>query len=58
MSFAGPLFAPSYASSTFAQVFGALTGIPEIIGEVATALWLTIMGGVRVRTAAAPVAAA
>lgn len=56
MSFAGPLLDPGYATSTFGQAFGALTGIPEIIGEVGTALWLAIMGA-RSRAAAAAAAA-
>jgi hypothetical protein len=44
MSFVGPVLDPGYATSLFAQVFGLVTGVPELIGEVGTALWLTIMG--------------
>ena len=51
VSFVGPVLDPSYATSLFARVFGVVTGIPELIGEVGTAFWLTIRGRV---TAARP----
>lgn len=44
MSFVGPLFDPAYATSLLGRVLGMLTGFPELIGEVGTALWLTIRG--------------
>jgi hypothetical protein len=51
MAFVGPVLDPGYASSLFAQVFGLVTGVPEMIGEVGTALWLTIMGARSARAA-------
>ena len=56
MAFVGPVLDPGYASSLFAQVFGFVTGVPEMIGEFGTALWLTIMGARSARPAP-PVAA-
>jgi hypothetical protein len=35
---------PGYATSLFGSIFGLATGVPELIGEVGTALWLSIMG--------------
>jgi hypothetical protein len=52
MSFVGPVLDPGYATSLFAQVFGVVTGVPELIGEVGTALWLTIRGARARRTPA------
>jgi uncharacterized protein DUF4386 len=56
MTFIGPVLDPGYTTSLFGRVFGLVTGIPELIGEVGTALWLTIMGA-RARTTPAPAAA-
>jgi hypothetical protein len=56
MAFVGPVLDPGYASSLVARVFGLLTGVPELIGEVGTALWLTIMGA-RARRSVTPAAA-
>ena len=44
MAFVGPVLDPGYATSLFGSIFGLVTGVPELIGEVGTALWLTIMG--------------
>ena len=55
MSFVGPVLDPGYATSLFGRVFGIVTGIPGLIGEVGTALWLTIRGA-RFRSAPTPAA--
>ncbi len=44
MSFVGLVLDPAYATSLFGRIFGTATGIPELIGEVGVALWLTIRG--------------
>jgi hypothetical protein len=44
MSFVGPLFDPAYATSLAGRVLGTMTGIPELLGEVGTAVWLAIRG--------------
>jgi hypothetical protein len=44
MSFVGPVVDSGFASSTAGQIFGFVTGVPELIGEFGTALWLTIRG--------------
>lgn len=51
MSFAGPVIDTGYATSPFAQIFGYVTGVPELIGELGTALWLAIMGAKSARAA-------
>jgi hypothetical protein len=59
MTFAGPVLDAGYAASPFGRVFGLATGVPEVIGEVGTALWLALMGARRLRAptpAAAPAA--
>ncbi len=56
MSFAGPVLDPGYAASLFGRIFGIATGVPELIGEVGTALWLTIWGA-RTRGTPTPAAA-
>jgi hypothetical protein len=55
MSFVGPVLDPGYATSSFGRIFGLVTGVPELIGEVGTALWLTIKGA-RSRSVPAPAA--
>jgi len=55
-AFVGPLFDPSYATSLVSSVIGFASGIPDLIGEIGVALWLTIMGA-RSGRAATPVAA-
>jgi hypothetical protein len=44
MAFVGAVLDPGYATSLFGRMFGLVTGVPELIGEVGTALWLTIRG--------------
>jgi hypothetical protein len=57
MAFVGPVLDPAYATSLFGRIFGIATGVPELIGEVGTALWLTVMGARHTRrTTAAPAA--
>ncbi len=43
-AFVGPLFDPHYATSLVASVIGYASGIPDLIGEIGVALWLTIRG--------------
>jgi hypothetical protein len=49
MTFAGAVLDPGYAASAFGRVFGLVTGVPELIGEVGTALWLALLGARRLR---------
>lgn len=42
--FAGPVLDPGYANSTLARVVGVLFGLPGIVGEFGTALWLLLLG--------------
>lgn len=60
MAFFGPLLVTDYPSSLLASVVGFASGIPDLLGEIGTALWLTIMGARSGRTtpATAPSAAA
>lgn len=44
MSFVSPVVDPGLATSLAGQIFGFATGIPELIGELGTALWLAING--------------
>ncbi len=44
MSFVGPVVDPGYTTSLTGQIFGFVTGVPELIGELGTALWLAIRG--------------
>jgi hypothetical protein len=44
MAFFGPLLVADYPSSLVASVVGIVSGIPDLLGELGTALWLTIMG--------------
>jgi len=44
MAFVGPVLDPEFATSLVGSIFNFVTGIPELIGETGTALWLTIMG--------------
>ena len=44
LSFAGPVFDTHYESSLFARIMGIICGIPGVIGEGATGLWLLIRG--------------
>lgn len=44
----GPVLDPAYASSAFGRVFGLATGVPEVIGEVGTALCLLLLGTRRI----------
>ena len=43
-AFVGPLFDPHYATSLVSSVIGFVSGIPDLIGEIGVALWLTVMG--------------
>jgi hypothetical protein len=52
-AFVGPVFDPAYASSLVASVVGIVSGIPDLIGEIGTGLWLTIRGARGGRTATA-----
>jgi hypothetical protein len=44
MAFAGPVFDPRYAETLVARIVGIASGIPGILGELATCLWLLIVG--------------
>jgi hypothetical protein len=55
-AFFGPVLDPAYQTSLAASIVGYLSGIPDLIGELGTAVWLTVMGA-RARKAAAAAAA-
>jgi hypothetical protein len=43
-AFVGPLFDLNYATSLVSSVIGFVSGIPDLIGEIGVALWLTVIG--------------
>lgn len=47
LTFAGAVFDTGYADSLLGRVVGTVFGIPGMIGEVGTALWLLAMGARR-----------
>jgi hypothetical protein len=53
LAFVGPVLDPGYASSQLGGLVGVVTGFPEVIGELGTALWLTVRGAARLRPGAA-----
>lgn len=44
MAFPGTVVDPSYANSLAGRVIGIISGIPSLIGELGTCLWLLIRG--------------
>jgi hypothetical protein len=44
MLFFGPLLIAHYQSSLLASIIGFASGIPDVLGELGTALWLTMKG--------------
>lgn len=50
-AFVGPLVDPNYATSLVSNVIGFVSGIPDLIGEIGVALWLTVVGARSGRTA-------
>lgn len=44
LSFFGHVLDAGYASSVVAQVVGIVSGIPDLIGELGTAVWLALKG--------------
>jgi hypothetical protein len=44
LSFVGGVIDPGYANTLFAQVVGFASGVPGMMGELGTCLWLLIMG--------------
>lgn len=57
-TFVGTVFDSDYQNTLFARVVGIISGIPSVIGEVGTALWLLIMGVRERKTPARPAAQA
>jgi hypothetical protein len=53
LAFVGPVLDPGYASSQIGGLVGIVTGFPELIGELGTALWLTVRGAAGLRPSAA-----
>jgi hypothetical protein len=43
-AFVGTVFDPGYQNTLLARVLGIVSGIPSLVGELGTALWLLIMG--------------
>jgi hypothetical protein len=58
LTFVGTVFDMTYANKLFARIVGIVSGIPGGICEMATALWLLIMGARQRNTAARPAAPA
>jgi hypothetical protein len=44
MAFFGPLLVADYPTSIVASVVGIVSGIPDLLGELGTAVWLAAMG--------------
>ena len=42
--FVGTVFDPGYQNTIFASIIGIISGIPSVMGELGTAIWLLIMG--------------
>ena len=42
--FFGTVFDSGYETKTFHAVVGIISGVPSVIGELGTALWLLVMG--------------
>jgi hypothetical protein len=51
LTFAGTVLTPDYANTLFGGIVGIASGIPGILGELATGLWLLIMGARSRKTA-------
>lgn len=56
--FAGTVLDPGYLQSSLAHVVGVVFGIPGVIGELGTALWLLVMGTRKARRDDVPASAA
>jgi len=57
LGFAGPVFNADYENTVFGRIVGISCGIPGVIGELGTGLWLLIRGARQWRAGAeAPVA--
>jgi hypothetical protein len=56
LTFAGTVFNPDYANTLFGRIVGISSGIPGILGELGTGLWLLIMGARYRKTAVHPTA--
>jgi hypothetical protein len=50
-TFVGTVFDLNYANTLFARVVGISTGIPGVLGELGTALWLLIVGAGKLKAA-------
>jgi Domain of unknown function (DUF4386) len=56
LTFAGTVFNPDYANTLFGGIVGISSGIPGILGELGTGLWLLIKGARYRKTAVHPTA--
>ena len=44
LAFVGPVFNPEYENTVFGRIVGISCGVPGVIGELGTGLWLLIRG--------------
>lgn len=56
LAFAGPVFNADYENTFFGRTVGISCGIPGVIGELATCLWLLIRGARQWKSGASPTA--
>ena len=56
LAFAGPVFNADYEHTFFGRIVGISCGIPGVIGELATCLWLLIRGARQWKSGASPTA--
>ena len=56
LGFAGPVFNADYENTFFGRIVGISCGIPGVIGELATCLWLLIRGARQWKSGASPTA--
>lgn len=56
MAFFGPLLVADYPRSLVQSIVGFGSGIPDLLGELGTAVWLTVMGARSARNATPPAA--
>jgi hypothetical protein len=54
LTFVGTVFNGDYGNTVFGRMVGISCGIPGLIGELGTGLWLSIRGARQWKTAARP----
>jgi Domain of unknown function (DUF4386) len=50
LAFVGTVIEPAYDSTLFARIVGIISGVPDMVGELGTGLWLLVKGASNRRT--------